>query len=127
MKKLFFLIALLNIAIADEMVDNSGYDVKLTEKLSTALKNYDLEFRLVDLLGTGVSLSDYAGKKDLVIISLLPDCNDKKIVKSANKISKNIIFINPDPNTKRDVQAKTFPAKTILMDENQQVSSSYPS
>lgn len=122
MKIFFFLTIMANIAIADQMVDTSGYDVKLAEKLNAALKNYDLEFRLVDQNGSGVSLSDYAGKKELVITSIMPECDNEKIVKAAKKLSKNIIFLNPDASTDRDVQSAKFPDQTILMDENQQVS-----
>lgn len=121
--KLFWIFTLLGqLAVADQMVDNSGFDLKLTEKLNQVLKNNDLEFRLVDQTGSGVSLSDYSGKKELLITSIMPECDNKKIVEASHKLSKNILFLNPVEATNRDEQTKNFPKETILMDENQQVS-----
>jgi hypothetical protein len=115
-------------SVNGEMVDTSGYENKLVVKLKNQLTEEDLEFRLIDQYGIGVSLGDYYNHNKVKIILIHPDCQSlTDLQKFKKKLPKKtaIIFITKNTKYTREELILKFPKFQILIDENNQVSKSF--
>lgn len=112
-----------------DMVDTSAFSITADQRLNKLLETNDLEFRLPNQYGTGVSLSSFYNKKEIYLYSFLPSCQADQFMKkykqmSGNKKSQAHLLINGEINAKREELETAYPKQPILIDMNQQVSNS---
>jgi hypothetical protein len=115
----------------ESMIDSSGFESKLFNKLKQQISIEDIDFRLVNQFGNGISLSDYYNKSEIYVFSLNPKCEPEKVIqfakqlKSKSKGKKEVLFLLDSALSTRESLIKDFPNQSILLDENQQVSKSF--
>lgn len=130
MKLIFFLLTLgLSVSVCADMVDTSGFSVTADKRLNDLLENEDLEFRLPDQTGTGVSFSSYFNKREIYLYSFLPSCRAKEFMVQFKKMKSTKtkaahLLINSEIQADRRGLEASYPNQSILIDINQQVSNS---